>query len=642
MMGLRGIDYETANARMLETYATDRTFVEEAVSHERQALHHRLDEIEIRIERTKQNLIAVERDQATLIQRQTDELKLQAEIADIEQRIRTLQSRAARQNLRKEILRLQSLEKEVRETTQAQLDAATLRAESEWAVRKEEIQKRVVALEKELTRIEEELQAAESRIRPLRDSYVTKTVAGFLIWVGYGSFAAIGSALAILLDNNELDRSPLAGIFAGFGRIDPARWPWFLLGLLAAVALVYLSLFGTDWALRKVDPQWRREARKKRHDEMTLPTIRIRRESYVQSIAALPYVIIGTLLLWFMSIGQPAVKTATRQSPPDTLASQLPGQQIPGKIVNAYLGTVIALLVTAVFVMYILKIVELRTKRYKLRWLEAWELTLIPLVLIGGIAVAIYAAGHGKTLWGILSLFMLLSCLAVAYGIVYRGMFKDVDRLRAERDRCLTGLYDLIGGPDAPALSEEEAARSRKSIDDYHQQWQELDWADRTDSDPFGELYEGENRAGFLSGLARLRSKKPTIPYGVMMALRVTDVEAAPSEVSELSEKRLDLSQIRSESQRLQTAIREAATWATPLTLAQMEIEKATFRQQASMLEAAHLTKVRELHAQHEVALSEFEAAYALGKLVKPLLDAEAPQPVPPPPPSSTSEDTTN
>jgi hypothetical protein len=308
----------------------------------------------------------------------------------------------------------------------------------------------------ELRRRRAELAENERRVfereEKLRDRWITKSLAGFLVWLGYASVVATGTVLALIMGGPKaLQFGALIEGWHGFvGSIVPS-WPIWA-RVLIALALVLLLLMVVALAVALCDKVlrrlWKWGEEKTRPDSATGLTPRaLSPKSHMQLVAVMPYVLVAGILLTIL-VASPDVTAAVGAIGESTVASQsrLLASLFP-TVGFTFIGIAIAFLATAVFVMYVVQVVEPRASEKAAVLRTAWEFVLPPLVLILACALTPLALNVELSVWTPWAAFMLLSSLSLACGLVYHGIFKDAAKARARITRLDRRIARLSGLP---------------------------------------------------------------------------------------------------------------------------------------------------------------------------------------------------
>ena len=327
------------------------------------------------------------------------------------------------------------------------LQAVTLkeyeRQKASWEGTAGDRQRRVEVLSSIQERGRLVVEATATRASKLNDRMITKTVAGFLAWLGYATVPATGAVLAMLLEGSKFSLDWVLIVAGTFGREipGPSFVRFFVLVAFFGVCLLLLlgSVLLVDKLVSRFDDNWPEQ------DLSNGVTIQlggggITRRSYVRLLASLPYVFAGCMLVAF-------VASAGSVSAPKELQSLLP------TITNAVIGSAIALLATAVLMMYAIRIIEPREAGVVNTVRRAWEFVVAPLAMIIAVAVAVSLPTADRLRWGGWTLFMLLSSLSLAYGLVYHGIYKDADKAYGRLQGIEKEIRVLVSPPQPRALS---------------------------------------------------------------------------------------------------------------------------------------------------------------------------------------------
>jgi hypothetical protein len=482
--------------------------------------------------------------------------------------------------------------------------------------------------QKRIDEVDAEINLARQRVDPLVRKGVTRTVAGFLLWSGYLSFAAIGSAFAILFHETGEQQSGLnniLGIARGLLSAFPEGWNLgvrLVLGTIVIVAglAAYCGLIAAlDWYLRRFDRRWRADAKRRpkndnrQQDPHTRfmvrppgPSTEIRRSSFVQLLASIPYILITAVVAFFA-----AAATGNKGGSGDAAA---------GSTINTFIGTVLALLVTASLVMYILKVLD-RRERFqdadgaaaKGRWTDGWEFLVVPALLVVTTLCATFR-GWTFNIWGPVTLVMLFSCLAVAYGVIYSGVYKDITVLERRKRHFVDELDDLRDWTPPDPDETDEMHNERLLIAELRQRRKEL-----LDAEFDFEPASAPEIVQPSSWTWRKRSAPQTKPRVKYQDIVVPDDEAAPDEWRD----RRDLERKLRERQQ---QLREIDA-TPPETISAWQERRAEAERQkialASALESAEFERrrgVAEFERVQELWLVKLRTAYDAALLAQPIL----------------------
>jgi len=180
----------------------------------------------------------------------------------------------------------------------------------------------------------------------------------------------------------------------------------------------------------------------------------------VRLLASLPYVLVACITVAFVAAGQ------TREGV---------FRHLLATVTNTAIGSTIAMLATAVLMMYAIKIIEPRGGGASFR--RSWEFTVAPAALIGAIVLASYLARDVR--WGLWMLFMLLGSLSLAYGLVYQGVYKDIDKTEERLGELESEIRFYKFGPERPSLSPRALQRQIEIDADYARERSRIEKLDR-------------------------------------------------------------------------------------------------------------------------------------------------------------------
>ena len=208
-------------------------------------------------------------------------------------------------------------------------------------------------------------------------------------------------------------------------------------------------------------------------------TTEIRRSAYVQLVASAPYILITAVITLFAAAAVPAVTGGTTS-----------GEAAAATTATTFIGTVLALLVTASLVMYVLKVLDRRERleesgdaAAKRRWTDGWEFLVVPILLVITTLCATFRDWK-FSIWGPVMLVMLFSCLAVAYGVIYSGMYKDITILERRKRQFVDELEELRDWSPPDPDETPEMRNASATIEELRRRRQELlsaEW----DTNPF-------------------------------------------------------------------------------------------------------------------------------------------------------------
>jgi len=407
------------------------------------------------------------------------------------------------------------IEQEISRTKEAELEYARKLHSSLleiWDLDSEELRRRAGLLQAEVQEVDEALSRVEETIRNLRDVGVTRTVAGFLLWVGYTAFAGVGSVFGTLLQRRQADPTStdllgnfIRGFASFFGLQQGNVFTWHpflsLLGFLgAALAVIILITLGADWILQRFNRNWKRSGDRRNpqvkankssngwknfvtaftegSNRLGLFTGTINRRDYTQLLAIIPYLGLGAIIVFVVSALGVTMPTGSGQ-----------GGSTATTLTAASIGAVFTLISTSVCLLYAAKIAEPRWLRHIKQaqtggitggYVRAsWELVALVLLLIAVVlAITFLPLGEPNDYraWGITALFMVMGSAGLAYGIMYRGVFRDHDSLKRTRQEYLSEIEEFILKPTLNDVFENTDPQELKdSADKYRRARQYLD-----------------------------------------------------------------------------------------------------------------------------------------------------------------------
>jgi hypothetical protein len=347
----------------------------------------------------------------------------------------------------------------------------------------EELKRRATVLEEEKARTENSLKFVENKVEDLRAVGITRTIAGFLLWVGYTAFAGVGSVIGNLLQRRQPDPRAadifgnfVRGFASFFGLQQGKSFLWLpLIKMLLFIGVLLIVVMGTtaiaDLILRKFDSRWeKRPSQQSRGraryrsqsrlqglfslfttgaDRFSLFSSNISRTDYVQLLASSPYLVLAAMGVFVLAaLGLTEAFGAPNQV--NTSAT----------LTTASIGAIFTLVGTSCCLLYATKIVEPRWNRFIKEdqnlvgfwnYLRVnWEFALIILVMVGALLIVTLAPlgePNDYRAWGFVALFMTMGSAGLAYGLIYRGIFRDYDVLYRRRQEYLTKVQEYALKP---------------------------------------------------------------------------------------------------------------------------------------------------------------------------------------------------
>jgi regulator of replication initiation timing len=318
----------------------------------------------------------------------------------------------------------------------------------------------------------------------LRGVGITRTIAGFLLWVGYTAFAGVGSVIGSLLQRRQQDPKAadifgnfVRGFASFFGLQHGRSFLWLpLFKMLLLVVVLLIAIMGTtaiaDVILRKFDSRWKKKAFTDGRgrgrpassssrlqglfslfasgsDRFSLFASNISRTDYVQLLASSPYLVLAAIAVFIIA----ALGLTEAFGSPDQANTS-------ATLTTASIGAIFTLLSTSCCLLYATKVIEPRWNRFVNQDPDAvgfwnylrvnWEFALIILSMIGALLVVTLAPlgePNNYKAWGFVGLFMTLGSAGLAYGLMYRGVFRDYDVLYRRRQEYVTKMQEYTLKP---------------------------------------------------------------------------------------------------------------------------------------------------------------------------------------------------
>jgi len=310
--------------------------------------------------------------------------------------------------------------------------------------------------------------AAKDRMEP----WMTRTASGFLIWAGYSVIGTTGIAVAMLLDDLS-GRSLFIDIGTSAGRAIAEMSAYRLhpligsaLGLLLFIASVIGLLVCIDLLMRWFDHKgWLKEQPTETSDPqpIVLRRAELGRSAFSKLLITVPFAYITGMAIAFIAYGGGTAKNVS-----------MLGQATV--VLNGLIGSALSLLSASMFILYFATILEPRTNANKSqhRWRRMWEVGVVPFVMVLAILVAAALGPRSRWSWAGLTAFMLLGTMALAYGLLYRGMFRDLEYATREIDDCDRRIAYLLRPPNEPRPSAIERRELDRTLSEYHQRRQRI------------------------------------------------------------------------------------------------------------------------------------------------------------------------
>ncbi len=361
---------------------------------------------------------------------------------------------------------------------------------------KDEYQRRVQLLEGKRASSAETLDRINTQVDTLRNLGITRTTAGFLTWAGYFAFPAagwfLGEALydALGSSKNSLGNA-VSLISVGIeGLANRLGLVWAAILVFAAPLLLLAIVFALfvlgDYMAGLFDDNWGKHGDNRGASGFyTPPLTQIRRRDYSQVVAKLPLIYSWALLpLGLASLL--ALSGARNTASLRSIALD------PWKaMLYTYLGVALTIVVSGFALLYTCFIVQGRLSAPHSTFASLRLHAELALILLATVLILLIRAASGASLgtphtdlsrpllW---TLALLAIGFVVAYGLIYKGIFKDQRVLR----RQLIALDDAIerySGLPAVETSDPEAREYRTFLkqlqERFERQWERIDFDPR-------------------------------------------------------------------------------------------------------------------------------------------------------------------
>ncbi len=556
-----------------------------------------------------------------------------------------------------------------------------------WEANKPEYERIAEDFLLEKGRIEEEQKEINERLKSMRYFGVTKTTAGFLIWAGYFSLAAISTVVGLLIASPQKKsigsslisdhmKEVINMVISGVGNLvhgefkllivkDYALKVGLFIGtvfcILIVVTLITLLM---DRLLNKFDVSWGKKPRKplKKSDSATSGKLTdllfpsLNRELYKNVLAAIPVIVIATVIVIFLSlVGVEPIPTSASNG---AVAFKVKDAWADG-LTSTYYGMAITLLAISGALLYAQRFIEPRWLKYldnnhppnlnkKLAGHQEF-LIITGLLLVALLACAVLPSGHALdrvSLFAV-ALFMCAMSLGLAYGLIYRGLFREGDHLEGKRQgyRNLIDEYSAIPTYmdfyDDAIPSEEggfvkEYRKSRHKLNEMRM-LNELRWNFSDDNLDSWRLLKPLRSKGFWSYpswsmnhhffplLLRIVTKKKS--NEAIPEITLKDSEAAPAEARYLAWHIEQERQLMGRHNEFLQAISDKKQEISKKEdVATSLVEEIESKESQKQVVSAKYEQVKAEHeANQEQTLLSFKAAHALGVFYRKLFLSDIP-----------------
>ncbi len=551
-----------------------------------------------------------------------------------------------------------------------------------WNIDESELRRRANVLEDEQSRISARIKPLEEKIELLQSVGITRTVAGFLIWVGYSGFAGVGSVIGGLLQKRQSDPKGadllgnfIRGFASSFGLEAGNKFMWlpffkmigfvlFILGLLALVIALWdflLKWFYSDWTRR--EKRTKQGSTKTKQGVLSIFTAgsnrlslfngRINRSDYVQLLAISPYLLFAAILVFAVSsLGLTPYLAGSQSS------------QEQSTLTAASFGAIFTLLGTSICILYATKVIEPRWMSFaktqnrgvKVFLAANWEIIFVVALLVGAVLILTFSPLSDVSnyrVWGITALFMTLGSIGLAYGLVYRGIFRDYDFLYRIRQEYLLKIQETIVKPtlgdifesSEPEDLKQEAERLRSAIHylDGLRMGNDLEILFGDTHPEYGvefldfwlseEPESGLSSERLLSLSARSANKISKLLRRLRLPQhRVSDSignswKVAPQEAEEYSVHHQQIAFHRNKLSELDNDLKQAVAERTQ-SESELSNQGAELRDLETKLRTAAVEcagAMRDYKLQKEVEIARFTSAFLSGRIVRDYLDGPEP-----------------
>jgi hypothetical protein len=387
-------------------------------------------------------------------------------------------------------------------------------------------------------------------------------------------------------------------------------------------------------------------------NRLSIPLPEVNRKSYVKLLALLPYLFLAFVIVVLSVSG-------SNQSNPASGATVGGQGGDTSALSMTYVGIVFTLLTVSVSMLYATKVIEPRWRKlskilkeqqasnlktdaspedneppqqvsFRMYLRAHWEfITIMCAMLLALILAAILPAQNHRyyAIWGTVAIFMCFSSMALAYGIIQRGLFRSEDYLDGKRNiyRGLIEKYSME--PTIVDVFETvDPDKVKGIIDGYRRSRQDLDelrllyelkrhFADNYMDDKdilkyWSSLKNWANPLGFMKDLP-FRKFEPTEPD-------LVDYESAPEETRAINQFREERLHTRNKLEEVAEKIAqmEKSRIESKARLRELEREITEQEKRAIALKQSYEQEKTRLRVQREADCLTFKAAYSLGTQV--------------------------
>jgi hypothetical protein len=338
---------------------------------------------------------------------------------------------------------------------------------AEWNTLESERNARLDELKTQLVDLECEERKVRDRASGLMNPWMTRTACGFLIWAGYTVIGATGAAVSSLLADSQ-KRSLLTDVatssvhllneFRG-GMIHPLLLA--ILSLLGFLASLVAVLVGIDLLMRWFDKRWMKDKPQQQSGYKFPAKAEIGRSTFSKLLMTIPLAYIAGSIIAFIAYGGRVASSRVL----------LLGESTA--VLHTIVGSALSLLSASMFLLYFTNILEPRT-RSREKWKASWEIGVVPVVMLVAIILAAVFGSEKRWPWAGITAFMLLGAMALAYGLLYRGIFADIDYAARATTLCALVIEEVRQPPVLETPKRYEQREIERVLSDYRDRRQDL------------------------------------------------------------------------------------------------------------------------------------------------------------------------
>jgi hypothetical protein len=272
-----------------------------------------------------------------------------------------------------------------------------------------------------------------------------------------------------------------------------------------------------------------------------------------------------------------------------------------------------------VFALYVIKVIERRGRDGASSWRRSWEIAVPPLAIFVAFGVAMARAQADRYVWGALAMFMVLSSIGLAYGVVYRGMFRDADEVERMLRTCEGDIEELDTAPELeePTRAERNDVkglqrgyrRRRQSVRDETRRRRRR----RADARSYIPSAGADVSSIFGRLLGRKSAKGPAVDDW-----RLIDAEVAPDETQRRSDLQMRLAKIDEEVAVIASA---ASAVDARVRLAAARAEHSAARMELATADERAAAEAARLIERQAIELEEFRRGFEIGLTVRPAFE---------------------